>query len=99
MSQRGNIAAKAQRLLDEGRVSEVTSRSFFVKGDSGTYLVSIVTSKPEHYTGQVIYNLCNCAYAQARLPGICSHIAAAGLLMAREAAKNRDPFEGIGANH
>lgn len=90
-------AEKAVRLVEQDRVIPVQSRSFLVKGDTGTYMVSILTATPKGYTGTVVYRLCNCDFALKRPGSVCSHIAACAIFMENEkrAAIGHDPFQGL----
>lgn len=91
------VAAKAQRLISEGKVSRVKGHVYTVQGDSASYTVMV--GYPQEVSGS-----CDCP-AQ----GTCSHLIAAcaydlpnalviydpeDLTQPRRPVKS-DPFEGI----
>lgn len=73
---------KSLRLLRENRVTEITTRTFKVEGDTGTYLVTITDGLDQ---------FCPCAFQG---PGSCSHLIACNNYIARERTRD-DPLAGL----
>jgi uncharacterized Zn finger protein len=82
------LTAKANRLVEAGRVTHVKGLLYRVEGDTDTYTVHL--SFPEEASGA-----CNC---QATLK-VCSHILAAAISYLADPplrlVPDRDPFEGL----
>jgi uncharacterized Zn finger protein len=81
-----SVAAKAERLISDGKVSRVKGHVYRVQGDSGIYTVHV--SYPQEVSG-----MCDCP-----AKGVCSHLIAAcafDLANPQEPSTIADPFEGI----
>lgn len=79
---------KAQRLVDDGKVTHVKGSMYQVEGDSDTYNVHL--SYPQEVTGS-----CNCpSFAE-----VCSHLLAASIVYLADpptvTVPTTDPFEGL----
>jgi len=63
---------KAERLITEGRVRQISKYMFYVIGDHGKYFVEVIRNIPK----------CNCPGFKKR--GFCSHSIAVLLVITRE---------------
>lgn len=99
-----NVLDKAGRLLDEGRVVELTSDLYGVEGDHGTYLIAIVPTavvRPVRGTTGTVVPRQSCTCVAAKVDGVvCSHIVAARTLQHRihpdpVDEHPADPFAGL----
>lgn len=81
------VSEKSQRLLIEGRVSRIESSSFEVRGDTGTYQVSVLDASE-------VVGFCRCESNR-----LCSHLlAACAYAIANPVevpAFQGDPFAGL----
>lgn len=84
---------KAARLLLEKALADTDARSFYVRGDSGQHLVTIVTGDRPPSTGTPAPKaICSCPFGRTAPQGRhCAHITAAYALLESE----RDPFRGL----
>jgi len=88
-----SVQEKGQKLADEGKVVEVpVSRAFYVKGQSDTYLVTIIVVPPADYPGtpNVEGASCTCTWGRSGNPGYCSHVNAAAVYAVNEAKERTD---------
>lgn len=82
-------ALKAQRLIREDRVQDCPATTFFIKGDSKQYLVTIVLGPA---SGLPFAGTCTCRHGREhgqQLVGTteCSHIQAGALIIERRRGK------------
>lgn len=82
------LVAKAERLVDAGRVVHVKGLMYQVEGFSGTYSVHL--SYPQEASG-----VCDCPSREV----VCSHILAASISYLADpptvTVPTTDPFEGL----
>ncbi|HDI75520.1 MAG: hypothetical protein DRJ52_09405 [Thermoprotei archaeon] len=71
------LFAKAEKLIEEGRISQVSEYLFYVIGFHGKYFVAVTEGNIR----------CNCAGFQRR--GVCSHVTAVLLYLLREDYKEK----------